>query len=270
MISVIMPFYKKYDEFVFSFERYNFAQFNKQKNLELVIVCDDPSETDLLCIYLEGFVARQKVNIKIKVIVNENQHAWRAPTKAINVGVKNAHYDKFLVMSPETLIIDGSVDAIASRCNVSTFAIGILKFDDIASVNRGASLQQHFHSLNKTISAYGSICFTREQADKVGGYNESWEVWGGDDDDFRHRLQLAGYKKSATLAKFIHVQMQARHEYNASKDKERHSKGKVLKYKVDAITNNKNYLANDGCFGNDFDKVYFEHACRESALASLQ
>ena len=89
MLSIVMPYYKKFQEFVFAMKMGNLETFNSVKDLELVLVLDDPGESDELLSFLDELKVAEKLNFAIKVLLNEDKHEWRAPSAAINVGIKN-------------------------------------------------------------------------------------------------------------------------------------------------------------------------------------
>jgi hypothetical protein len=106
---------------------------------------------------------------------------------------------------------------------------------------------------------YGSILFTKNQANKIGGYNEAFNSWGGDDDDFRRRLVLAGFKKRITLAKLLHANLK-RHEINGSQTKKAELTTEKTGKKLETIQKQKNYLANNGQFGQAYKRIIFDYS----------
>ena len=97
-VSVVMPFYKKMDEFRRIFPK-NLPYFQRN-GIEIVIAMDEDSEEESLI----NFTHRYPF-INWKVIVNHNKHDWRNPAKAINVGIRNATKEFILVCSPESEFI---------------------------------------------------------------------------------------------------------------------------------------------------------------------
>jgi hypothetical protein len=257
MLTIIMPFYKKYKEFTFAFEHFNFKTFNDYPNLELIICADDPYEVNELASYLKNKVSTETTNFSIKVFVNEIPHTWRCPCKAINVGIKQAQYPQCIVLSPETIPLPNSLQTLAQQCDSKQFSIGIIKSllaDEVDHLNP----LTNFLNATKAPLPYGSICFKREQAEMVSGYDEDFIEWGGDDDDFRERLIKAGFRKRPTLAKFIHLEFDNRILNKA--DNLSHQKSKqVILNKLEKIAARKSHVANCGNYGLSFNKVVFAY-----------
>ena len=42
---------------------------------------------------------------------------------------------------------------------------------------------------------YGSIIIEKKVLEEIGGYNEGFEIWGGEDDNIRRRLDMIGAKQ---------------------------------------------------------------------------
>jgi GT2 family glycosyltransferase len=58
------------------------------------------------------------------------------------------------------------------------------------SLERGA--YYIFKSSNKRAEPTGTCIVSRDDAIRVGGYDEAFEAWGGEDRDFYHRLEMTG------------------------------------------------------------------------------
>ena len=255
MISIVMPFYKKYEEFVDSFENVNFNELNRLSFIELVISIDDPTESEDLLFYLQKKTITG-CHFSIKILLNDEEHEWRCPSKAINQGIKQAAHDKIIVISPETLILPNSILKLETHCNETDFSFGIVKHASPSELNF-SDLEKNFQTLNAMPLPYGSICFTRQQATSVGGYNENYIIWGGDDDDFRNRLLLAGYNKKPIFAKFIHTQMTER-ALNCSKDKIVEKTRFFLQKKIEEISNTIDFKINSSLLSKETVKKIFE------------
>jgi glycosyltransferase involved in cell wall biosynthesis len=72
---------------------------------------------------------------------------------------------------------------------------------------------------------WGTVLCTREAFADVGGYDEAFRGWGGEDDDLYERLKLLGYRELAYPAQFVDA---IRHDdaertlFHDIKDKELH------------------------------------------------
>jgi glycosyltransferase involved in cell wall biosynthesis len=181
-VSIIIPFYKKLDEF----ERVlpQNAPFFQRNGIEVIISLDEDSQQDGLVDLL-----KQYPFINWCVIVNHQKHEWRNPVKAINVGIKHATKKYVMICSPES---EFQTDAIYQLRNTLEhydhhFVVGSVAFalycDD-----------KNFQYYNYI--PYGSIMVRKDDLLTVGGYDETLYLWGGDDDNIRVRLEMFGIKKN--------------------------------------------------------------------------
>jgi hypothetical protein len=256
MLTIIMPFYKKFAEFEFAFRQGNLPTFNALSNLELLVCVDAPCEADLLTDYLNQLVIEKKLGFSLKVLLNEEDHPWRCPSAAINVGIKQAKYDKLLVISPETLPLKQSILTLLKATDAHHFALGIIKHARVEQIEQ-LGAESVFITKPSPMLPYGSICFTKDQADTVGGYDETFKAWGGDDDDFRLRLLKAGFLRSQTLARFLHSKFEDRELNRAANLQEEKSVQKIAE-KINAIKQKDSFIANQGSYGLSFSKVIFQ------------
>ena len=93
-LSIVMPFYKRLDEFKRVFP--SKAKYYERNGIEVVIVADEPTEEQGILDYI-----RRYPFINWKVVVNDEDHPWRNPAKAFNVGIRQATKSYILVMDPE-------------------------------------------------------------------------------------------------------------------------------------------------------------------------
>lgn len=259
-VTIVMPFYKKYKEFNLVFSKYNKQIFNRYRNLELIISADDPFEVDKLIDFCHKEVQNSQINFSIKIFVKRDPHAWRPPSKAINVGIKRSTFEKIIVISPETIVLPGSIESLVKHAGASSFSSGIIKHTNYSS-NLACidEMDQYFNLLDRLVLPYGSVCFCKTQALKVRGYNESFKIWGGDDDDFRCRLQKAGYRRASVFAKFLHCELDNEF-HNRAPDKEKMSSVESLSKKLKEIMSNERYSVNSSGFGEDFNEIGFEYS----------
>lgn len=180
-VSVILPFYKKIDEFkkVLPLN----AAFFQRNGIEVVISMDDDSQEDELILLI-----RQYPFINWKVIINRQKHEWRNPCKAINVGIKNSNKKYILVCSPESEFFTDAIFLMRRMLEYyeNHFAIGTVAFAYGYEV-REEDLSFHM--------PYGSIMAKKEDFIAIKGYDEALNKWGGDDDNLRARLEFNGVKK---------------------------------------------------------------------------
>ena len=252
MLSIVIPFYKKLNEFKFSLENYNYKHFI-DNDVQLVIVVDDPYQSDELVEYLSG------VNLRMKVLLNRTPHEWRNPAKPLNVGIKHSDGEKILVMSPESCFWNTTaLKHLIHGCTEHSFAIGDIKF--CTYEERNFILLKHrpeefYDRIYSQIIEFGSICYMRTHVIQIGGYDESRPTWGGEDMNLRVRLSRSGVNRNKVDANLIHFQELPRSVT-------------AKKIKQDTTLNTPEYftwrdfpdylVANNGVFGNDFDEIILE------------
>lgn len=196
-LSIILPFYYKCDEFRIA------LQYNKKflkPVYELVIPIDEPnSEEEVLSI-----IKREDLNCNVTIRSNKIPHGWRNPAKAINVGLKNAKGEFSLIMSPESIAVTDVYSILITEASINNqISLGKVVFTNTLNTD----IAQEFNNSYKKDQFYGSICGRTDYFYQVKGYNEQYEIWGGDDNDIRNRLAIAGYKLTTVNdAKVLHFE----------------------------------------------------------------
>lgn len=256
MLTVIMPFYKKFEELKFALENGNLPTYNDLPELEIIICVDAPNESALLLNYLKELVSLKKIRFSLSVYINETEHSWRCPSAAINVGIKHAKFNKLLVLSPETIVLEHSISTLIKSTDEQHFALGIIKHASALEISQ-LGADSVFTNKQSPMLPYGSICFTKHQAHTVGGYDERFVAWGGDDDDFRLRLQNAGFIRKQTFARFLHSKFADRLLNRADNLSVEKSEQKVAE-KISLMKQMKSFIANDGVYGLSFSKKIFQ------------
>lgn len=182
-LSIILPFYKRAPEFAKALKT-NHRYFDR--SLEIVLVVDEPDSESAA---LE--IMRQHPNVRWRALINRQDHPWRNPAKAINVGLRHASASVILVSSPETVwLTDVPHQLLAeTRKRPTSFHSGHLLFADTDKVN---SLEAFKVKAVTEPHNCGSICVLKEHLEQINGYDESLIGWGGDDDNLRSRLRLTG------------------------------------------------------------------------------
>lgn len=182
-VSIILPFYKRTSDLAFS------LPFNKDyfsgSNREVVLVVDEPgSEKEVI------ELVKQYPEIHWKVQLNPNDHEWRNPAKAINVGIRTATKEKVIIMSPETICTKDAISTLAQKTYGIQYSTGFISFatrDEIRDDNKVY--------YRKIKTNWGSICLVKGVLEALGGYYEPNTTYGGDDINIRRRLRMAGYKQ---------------------------------------------------------------------------
>ena len=192
VLSIILPFYRKLREFKRVLPM-NLPYFARQ-GIEVILVMDEVTGESGVLRLLE-----QHPYINWKMLVNDHPHPWRPPCKAINVGLRHASGHYILIASPESAFVD-DVPAYALQVvsdNPNGIAIGRVTFMPFGQLECDSMLAQHFEEniAPKLLlhTFYGSICGPRSAFESIRGYDEDLNGWGGDDDNLRVRLEMAGH-----------------------------------------------------------------------------
>ena len=204
-VSIIIPYYKKYEEFRYSIE-YNYEQF--QKVNEVIVIIDEKIDN------LDSFSFLHNYNVNFRFFMNSENHPWRNPAIVINKGIKEALSEKIIIISPETILLKDSLQSLIDSCDDESFSIGQVIFMTNESYHNCEvdSLFNLNTDRNNNIIGpvyFGSICCTKKNFKSVNYYTENFSLngWGGEDDDVRNKLVNYGLiKKKISSAKFIHVE----------------------------------------------------------------
>lgn len=245
--TIILPFYNKLERFSHSLP-FNRGVFERD-DVELLISLDTTNEREELVALLS------QLPIRSRVIANSKPHPWRNPSAAINVGIRHANGDWILVLSPETVITPGSFEALqslAEKERTPGAQSGVAVFGYVRFLIDGQAIETA-----APLHPYGSFYFSKADAFAIGGYNERFDGWGGDDLDFRTRLELFGVKlRDSRSALFIHYESEAEYRQRTSEgktvDPARHAQ--ILRY------GRKDIVQAD--FGRDFDEVVYDSTLR--------
>lgn len=195
-LSVVIPFYHKMDEF-----RIVFPMNEPYLRGRQVVLCLDDSDSANEVVEF----AKQYKRVGWKVLVNRTEHPWRTPAKAINVGLRHADGDYVLIISPESRFVGDLPLMLLKDTNETTACVGALNDVPYEEWTNDKKTIAEFRS-KKGIHFYGSICFSKERGRHIGGFDECMCKWGGEDDNFRSRLKLAGVNiKECPDANIIHM-----------------------------------------------------------------
>ena len=240
-VSVLLPFYKKMSEFKFVLP-YNYKYFS-QKGVEVVIIADEP-----LCLTDFSFL-NQYPSLDYKIIVNEKEHKWRNPSKVINVGIRNASRKFILILSPESIMKNNIIKTFFEQYKDNSFVTGYVGFID------RNTFRKNFDETKITFLNYGSIFIKKDDLINVGGYDESFEVWGGDDDEVRLRLKKNGFEQIVcSKAKVLHIDLLNRKTELDKKKNENPKKYELQKRKLVNVSQRLDFTHH----GLDFDCVLID------------
>lgn len=187
LISFVLPFYRKLEWLRTVFPRNACFQSSQ---VEVVLVLDEPSqEADVL-----AFVRTQPG--RIRVIVNDEDHPWRPPCMALNVGLRHALGAYVVVLSPESylLVEPGYLERrIQGDLPPGFLLTGQLWHGlEITPQHTLEQVRAYVDCHSPVSNIYGFYCCAKQQIIDAGGYDEARQRYGGDDDDLRHRLHVNG------------------------------------------------------------------------------
>lgn len=183
-VSIVMPFYKKIEEFK-KVLPINASKFQRN-GIELIIVMDEPSQLDYLLELINDYPF-----INWKIIVNYQEHAWRNPSKAINVGIRHSSKKYVMVCSPESIMTTDVIYILRESFELYPpphYSIGKVVFSNDIFL----SIED---IIKKPAVPYGSIMALKDDLIKITGYDETLIKWGGDDNNLRARLKMNGVQE---------------------------------------------------------------------------
>jgi hypothetical protein len=226
-----------------------------------VLTLDEPSETEQVLQLIGAYG-----DIRWRVIVNDRDHEWRLPARAINVGIRNAIGDRVMICSPEAAFETNVPDLMMNALRNSTNAavLGCVQFSTFARLEEnGGSVERTSAEpdpglksgkatiLKQARMYYGSIGIAREALVSVGGYDESLTKWGGDDDNLRIRLKRSGLRIICSdKIRILHLSFEPRLSRWQGEDKTR--------AEIDRMFTPVSIKANPGGWGEDFSRVVYD------------
>lgn len=241
-VSIVLPFYKKLKEFKKVLPK-NLSCF-RRNGIELIIVLDTPEEEVGLINYLNEFPF-----LNAQVIVNRIPHEWRNPSKALNVGIKNSSRKYIFIASPETELLTDVIYQLRYILQYypDSFAIGQVAFLDFEDTPLLKDIHHH------ELLPYGSLMVERKYLDEIGGYAERLTGWGGDDNNIRTRLELAGIKRM-----FVSQAIAIHREENSDGHTSRNKRNTAMPVEVyKEIYYPQKTMVNEDSWGTDFnERVY--------------
>ena len=188
-------------------------------DLEIVVLNDGlPDGTEEVCQFF-----KDKLNIKYIFTGQRNFYGLksRVPGFALNIGVKNCSGDIIVLSCPEIFHLNNSLDLLISSLikNPKSMAIPeFAYFDKKGEVTH--NLLNSFNSMelaidfNKLVGdGYGRchvempflMAMYKQEFVSIGGYDEDFIGYAGDDNDLIERLKLNGLKHFRTGARIIHL-----------------------------------------------------------------
>lgn len=256
-VSVVIPFYKKMKEFRRAFPRNR--KYFERNGIEIVLVMDTPDESQELLEY-----AKQYPFVNWKIIVNEQPHEWRNPTRALNVGIRHASKKYVMVCSPESEFVTDAIfllrKSFADYPDFPHYAIGHVCFSN----EKEEVTPLNFHQFRSI--PFGSIMAERKHFEQIRGYDESFQKWGGDDNNIRARFDMIGVEEF-----FMDDVMLAHREIGNKSGENRRSNylsfsnGDIRKFFYPAQAQ-----ANGDDWGRDFDNTVYDWRRKPDARQQLE
>lgn len=252
-LSIIMSFYHRYEEFsrVLPLN----APYLERNGIEVIIVMDEPSEETKVRALLEEYPF-----ISWKLIVNDTPHEVRNHAPVLNVGLRHATRRYVMQIDPE---VEYWTDAIGlMRLNLSNYpkhyAVGCMAYCDA----NAELTEDSIYALD--FIPYGNIMVERDAMCQIGGYDESFTSWGGEDDNLRARLDMIGYSplylpEAQTIHREDNYSPKVRAERIANHSNEDWLR---MRYPNEAVANDKHW-------GNDFGRLGYSWEMQEPRFRQL-
>ena len=244
-LSIVMPFYKRLDEFKRVFP--SKVEYYERNGIEVVIVVDEPTETEGILDYIRAYPF-----INWKVVVNPEDHAWRNPAKAFNVGIRQATKQYVLIMDPELEFYTDVIYELREKLDAypEHYAVGQVLFLDIREEITPETIARHAHER----IPYGSIMAKKEYFERVGGYSEHYTEWGGEDDHLRRRLELAGIRRLF----FPDALLVHREDFSKRTVSRNEQRARIPREVLSEMLLPARIVVNGTDWGRDFDRVVYD------------
>lgn len=178
-LSFVIPYYRRLPWFRLALA-HNVSVFS-QPETEVVLVLDDPHEKDDVVAEALRFP-----QIKWRILMCGEEHEWRPPCKAMNLGIRNALGINCAYLCPESVLL------MPSPSFAQDYTVGAAYYGGLCWIGNNLPLYKHFSDFNIS-PTYGFILAPTRAFKMIHGYDESRKEWGGDDDDIRWRFQENGW-----------------------------------------------------------------------------
>lgn len=244
-LSVVIPFYRKMREFRSVFPKNR--KYLERNGIEVVIVLDTPEESQ----ELQDFISQYPF-VNWRIVMNDKPHEWRNPAKPLNVGIRFATKRFVMVCSPESEMVTDVIAILRKSfddySDFPHYAIGRVCFADEEDVTEANFNQYQF-------IPFGSIMFEKCHAEQIHGYDETLSKWGGDDNNFRSRLDMIGVKEL-----YFNEAMMAHRDIDNQEGKVR--RGKPFEKTPNDVLRHfffpEKAIANEDNWGTDFEMLVYD------------
>lgn len=242
--SIILAFYKKMKEFrrVLPLN----ATYFQRNGIEVIIALDEPTECEELIEFIKKYPG-----INWRVILNRKYHEWRNPCKALNVAIRHATKKYILVLDPESEFYSDVIYQLrqAADTEKNSFFLGKVSFVGFSY------LADEQTSENLPFTTYGSILAKKSDIEAVCGYTESFNIWGGDDDNLRAKLVTIGIEKKKVPNVFLLHREESDYGFELRAEKSALLPQSII---------NKAYTPDEQDFinpnwGRDFSEIYYDY-----------
>ena len=216
-ISLILPCYQRAE--LLNLGLWALSQQKFRFNLEILVINDGlQDDTEQIC------AKYPNLNIRYLFIGQRNtsdKMLWRIPGFAYNIGIKLALGDVIMLSNPEMFGYYGTINELVTPVLKNAGCIGIP--EEVIMDNNGKVLE--YLNTTKTLSIPKEllvseptmkhikyrrelpylIAINKQVLIDIGGYDEDFIGYAGDDDDLVGRLKLKGLKYVSTPVKVIHL-----------------------------------------------------------------
>lgn len=146
----------------------------------LVTYRNRQSQLDIFIPYIHNFLRQQNIHYKIYVIEQQDEKPWNKGT-LYNIGAKQAILDKF----PCLILHD--VDLLP--LDLSNLYVCLKQ-----PRHMSASIDKFRFVLIYKSLVGGVLAIMSDQYQKLNGFSNRYEKWGGEDDDFAGRIESHGFE----------------------------------------------------------------------------
>lgn len=178
-LSIIMSFYKRYDDFARVLPLN--APYLQRNGIEVIIVMDEPSEKNKVLNLIKEYPF-----INWVLIINDETHLPRNHAPVLNVGIRHSSKEYILQIDPE---IEFHTDIIYILRNLLKHYPKHYVYGAMAYTSIDSSINSSFNFI-----PYGNLMVKKEFLEQINGYDETFLKWGGEDDNIRKRLDFIGVK----------------------------------------------------------------------------
>ena len=241
-VSVVMSFYHKLEAFKKVLPKN--APYFQRNGIEVIIVMDEPTEQEGLIELIKEYPF-----INWKIIVNEKVHEPRNHASVLNVGIRHATKKYILISDPE---MEFYTDVIFQLRNMlkyqpEHYATGTVAFIEEANIVSAETINM------QSFTNYGSIMVEKRILEEIGAYDEQFKVWGGEDDNIRRRLDMAGIKQlQLPEAKSLHREkkLKLKESLSKSNDFDANEWERFFYPKTERV--------NENGWGQEFNKILYD------------